>query len=125
MIIDQFTLQTASLFLEMAFAEEKQRFGVASQDLAQHILVERGLTGYRGLIKLDAVLNLPMVGVGASAPNYYHAVGARLNCPMLYLLIGDVANAIGAVVERIMMSASGTVIAPLGGVLCIQRCGFA
>ena len=45
----------------MAFAEKKQRFGVASQDLAQHILMELGLTGHLEFIKLDAGLNLPVV----------------------------------------------------------------
>ena len=77
----------------MAFAEEVQSFGLASQDLAEHILLELGLSGHRGLIKLDAGLNLPVVGLGASAPSYYPAVESRLNCPMLLPQNGDVADA--------------------------------
>ena len=120
MIIDQLTRQTSTALLDVAFAEEAQSFGLASQDLAKHILLERGLSGHRGLIKLDAGLNLPVVGLGASAPSYYPAVGARLNCPMLIPQHGDVANAIGAVVGQITMRASGTVTAPTEGVFRVH-----
>ena len=120
MIIDQLTRQTSTALLDVAFAEEAQSFGLASQDLARHILLERGLCGHRGLIKLDAGLNLPVVGLGASAPSYYPAVGARLNCPMLIPQHGDVANAIGAVVGQITMRASGTVTAPTEGVFRVH-----
>jgi N-methylhydantoinase A/oxoprolinase/acetone carboxylase beta subunit len=119
-IIDQLTRQTSTALLDVAFAGEEQSFGLASQDLAGHILVERGLSGHRGLIKLDAGLNLPVVGLGASAPSYYPAVGARLNCPMLLPQHGDVANAIGAVVGQITMRASGTVTAPTEGVFRVH-----
>ena len=69
---------------------------------------------------MDAGLNLPVVGLGASAPSYYPAVGARLNCPMLLPQHGDVANAIGAVVGQITMRASGTVTAPTEGVFRVH-----
>ena len=59
MIIDQLTRQTSTALLDATSAEEVQSFDLASQDLAGHILLERGLSGHRGLIKLDAGLNLP------------------------------------------------------------------
>jgi demethoxyubiquinone hydroxylase (CLK1/Coq7/Cat5 family) len=61
-----------------------------------------------------------VVGLGASAPSYYPAVGARLNCAMLIPQYGDVANAIGAVVGQITMRASGTVTAPAEGVFRVH-----
>lgn len=50
-----------------------------------------------------------MIGLGASAPNYYRAVGARLGCAMMLPEHAGVANAIGAVVGQIAERASGTV----------------
>lgn len=64
-IMDQLTRQTSTALLDMAFAEEVQSFGLASQDLAGHISLERGLSGHRVLIKLDTGLNLPVVRLGA------------------------------------------------------------
>ena len=119
-IIDQLARQTSTALLDVTSAEEVQSFDLASQDLAGHILLERGLSGHRGLIKLDSGLSLPVVGLGASAQSYYPAVGARLNCPRRLPQHGDVANAIGTVVGQITMRASSTVTAPTEGVFCVN-----
>lgn len=56
-----------------------------------------------------------MIGLGASAPSYYGAVGARLSTRMVLPEHAGVANAIGAVVGRIAMRRSGSVTAPAEG----------
>jgi len=79
------------------------------------VLMEKGLNGHRGLLRLDAGLNLPVVGLGASAPAYYRAVGKRLSCRMILPDHAGVANAIGAVVGRVTIRRSGTVTSPAEG----------
>ncbi|NVK16868.1 MAG: hydantoinase/oxoprolinase family protein [Rhodobacteraceae bacterium] len=115
MIIDQLTEQTALTLLESAFAEEAEGFGLPEDQLARHVLLQRGLAKHRGLLALDAALNVDVVGLGASAPSYYPAVGERLHCNMILPEHAGVANAIGAVVGRVTMRRSGTVTSPSEG----------
>ncbi|OAN67830.1 hydantoinase [Sulfitobacter sp. EhC04] len=115
MIVDQLTHQTCLALLETAFAEEEAVFGVAPDVLAQHVLMQRGMAGHRGLVRLQTGLDVPVIGLGASAASYYPAVGARLGCEMILPEHAGVANAIGAVVGRVTMRQSGTVTAPSEG----------
>jgi N-methylhydantoinase A/oxoprolinase/acetone carboxylase beta subunit len=115
MIVDQLTDQTALALLETAFAEEDNGFDLPPTVLACHTLTQRGLGGHRGLLAVDVALNLPVVGLGASAASYYPAVGERLRCQMILPTHAGVANAIGAVVGRVTMRRSGTVTSPSEG----------
>lgn len=111
-IVDQLERQTETALLETAFAEE----GHADADvLARHHLMRLGLSRHRGILRMDAGLNIPVVGLGASAPTWYPAVGERLGCEMILPKHAGVANAIGAVVGRITMRQSGTVTSPAEG----------
>ncbi|WP_339761107.1 hydantoinase/oxoprolinase family protein [uncultured Sulfitobacter sp.] len=115
MIVDQLTHQTALALLETAFAEEDPAFDAAPEVLARHVLLQRGLMGHRGLLRIDAALNVPVIGLGASAAAYYPAVGRMLGAQMILPEHADVANAIGAVVGRVTMRESGTVTSPSEG----------
>lgn len=115
MIVDQLTEQTTLTLLESAFAEEAEDFGIPSAQLARHVLTQKGLASHRGILALDVAMNIDVVGLGASAPSYYPAVGERLKCRMLLPEHAGVANAIGAVVGRVTMRRSGSVTAPAEG----------
>lgn len=115
MIVDQLTEQTSLTLLETAFAEEVEDFGIPPADLARHVLTCKGLAGHRGLLALDAALNVDVIGLGASAPSYYPAVGDRLHCKMILPEHTGVANAIGAVVGRLTLRRAGTVTSPSEG----------
>ncbi len=115
MIIDQLTDQTSLTLLETAFAEELNGFALPPQELARHVLTQRGLAGHRGLLALDTTLNVDVVGLGASAPSYYPAVGEQLRCRMILPEHAGVANAIGAVVGRLTLRRAGTVTSPAEG----------
>ncbi len=115
MIVDQLTHQTVLALLETAFDEEEQAFDLLPEVLARHTLMQRGMAGHRGLVRVETGLNVPVVGLGASAASYYPAVGERLGCEMILPQYGGVANAIGAVVGRVTMRQSGTVTSPSEG----------
>ncbi len=115
MIVAQLTEQTSLTLLETAFAEEAEDFGLSATDLARHVLTQKGLDHHRGLLALDAALNVDVIGLGASAPSYYPAVGERLHCKMILPEHTGVANAIGAVVGRLTLRRSGTVTSPSEG----------
>jgi len=115
MIVDQLTQQTALAILETGFAEEAEPFGLPPDQLARHVLMQRGMDHHQGLIRVNAGLNVPVVGLGASAATYYPAVGRRLGCEMILPQHAGVANAIGAVVGRVTIRRSGTVTCPSEG----------
>lgn len=114
-IVNQLTHQTTLALLETAFAEEGTDFGSDPQVLARHSLMQRGLGNHKGLVRISTGLDVPVVGLGASAKTYYPAVGARLGTTMIIPDHAGVANAIGAVVGRITMRRAGTVTAPSEG----------
>lgn len=115
MIVDRLTHQTSLALLETAFSEEETEFGLAPAALAEHVLMQKGLDGHRGLVRIESGLAVPVIGLGASAASYYPAVGLRLGCTMILPEHAGVANAIGAVVGRVTIRRGGTVTSPSEG----------
>ena len=115
MIVDQVTAQTVDCLLEAAFGEDAAFAGLSPEGLARHRLTVAGLDQHRGVIEMRLRLGVPVIGLGASAPAYYGAVGARLGCAMILPEHAGVANAIGAVVGQVSQRVSGLVTAPAEG----------
>jgi len=111
-IIDRLTAQTVDCLLEAAFAEDGRDWGMAPETLARHPLSIAGLDRHCGVVQTTLSLGVPVIGLGASAPVYYGAVGVRLGARMILPEHAGVANAIGAVVGQVAMQASGTVTSP-------------
>ncbi len=111
-IVDQLTAQTAECLLEAAFAEDPAFAGEPPETLARHPLLRAGLSGHRGVVEITARLGVPVIGLGASAPSYYGAVGERLGCEMVLPEHAGVANAIGAVVGQVSQRVSGEITSP-------------
>ena len=84
-------------------------------ELARHVLMQKGLDRHRGLLALNAGINVPVIGLGASASTYYPAVGNRLGCDMILPSHAGVANAIGAVVGQVTMRKTGVITSPSEG----------
>ncbi|NEX46859.1 hydantoinase/oxoprolinase N-terminal domain-containing protein [Pseudotabrizicola algicola] len=114
-IIDQLTRQTVDCLLEAAFAEDPAFAEDAPEILARHRLTRAALQGHRGVVQLTARLAVPVIGLGASAPAYYGAVGEVLGCQMILPEHAGVANAIGAVVGQVSQRATGTLTSPSEG----------
>lgn len=115
MIVAQLTAQTVDCLLETAFAEDMRDWGTAPEALARHPLARAGLARHRGVIEADLRLGVPVIGLGASAPSYYGAVGEALGARMILPAHAGVANAIGAVVGQVAMVAEGSVTSPGAG----------
>ncbi|MBM3614168.1 MAG: hydantoinase/oxoprolinase family protein [Alphaproteobacteria bacterium] len=114
-IIDQLTAQTVDCLLEAAFDEDAAFDGQPSEVLARHPLMTAALKNHRGVVELSARLGVPVIGLGASAPSYYGAVGAALGCEMILPEHAGVANAIGAVVGQVSQKVTGIVTSPAEG----------
>lgn len=120
-IVDQLTRQTVDALLESAFAEDRRDWmGRTPEALAQNPLTLAGLDQHRGIIHASLSLGVPVIGLGASAPSYYGAVGQRLGTRMVLPAHAGVANAIGAVVGQVAMQASGTVTSPGPGAFAVH-----
>jgi N-methylhydantoinase A/oxoprolinase/acetone carboxylase beta subunit len=115
MIVDRLTDQTAEALLEAAFAEDPAFAGEPPEALARHALTRAGMGRHRGVMEVGVRLAVPVIGLGASAPTYYGAVGARLGCEMILPAHAGVANAIGAVAGQIAMRAAVLVTSPAEG----------
>jgi N-methylhydantoinase A/oxoprolinase/acetone carboxylase beta subunit len=114
-VIDQLTQQTVDCLLEAAFGEDAGFAGEEPEALARHALAKAGLAQHRGVVEVSLRLGVPVIGLGASAPSYYGAVGDRLGCPMILPEHAGVANAIGAVAGQVSQRAAGTVSSPSEG----------
>ncbi len=114
-IVDQLTQQTVDCLLEAAFAEDPAFDADLPEALARHALARLGLDRHRGVVETTLRLGVPVIGLGASAPSYYGAVGDRLGCRMILPEHAGVANAIGAVAGQVSQRATGTISAPAEG----------
>lgn len=108
-IVDQLTAQTVDCLLEAAFGEDPAFAGDVPEVLARHRLTAAGMAGHRGVVEVTLRLGVPVIGLGASAPSYYGAVGERLGARMILPEHAGVANAIGAVVGQVSQRATGLV----------------
>src|SRR5690606_39112407 len=112
-IVDQLTAQTVDCLLESAFAEDADSWpDEPPETLARHPLARAAFSGHAGVIRMRAELGVPVIGLGASAPSYYGAVGKRLSARMILPDHAGVANAIGAVVGQIAIHAESVVTSP-------------
>jgi N-methylhydantoinase A/oxoprolinase/acetone carboxylase beta subunit len=114
-VVDQLTQQTVDCLLEAAFGEDRTFADDTPETLARHPLTQAGLAPHRGVVEVAVKLGVPVIGLGASAPSYYGAVGDRLHCPMILPEHAGVANAIGAVAGQISQRVSGLVSSPAEG----------
>ncbi|MCV2867699.1 hydantoinase/oxoprolinase family protein [Defluviimonas sp. WL0002] len=116
-IVDQLTQQTVECLLEAAFAEDGAAWPQeAPEVLARHALTRAAFAVHSGVVRLNASLGVPVIGLGASAPSYYGAVGERVGARMILPEHAGVANAIGAVVGQIAMHSEGIVTSPGPGI---------
>lgn len=120
MVVLQMHKQTMVTLLETAFSEENAEFDGSPSELARHALVHKGLAGHAGIVRLSAGLNVPIVGLGASAHSYYPKVGEILGTEMILSEFAPVANAIGAVVGKVTMRRTGTMTSPGSGLFRVH-----
>ena len=114
-VVDQLTQQTVDCLLEAAFGEDAAFADEDAPALARHALTKSGLARHKGVLELEVKLGVPVIGLGASAPSYYGAVGERLHCQTILPEHAGVANAIGAVAGQVSQRATGTVSSPAEG----------
>ncbi len=114
-VVDQLTQQTVDCLLEAAFGEDPAFAGEMPEALARHVLARMGMGQHRGVVEVGLKLGVPVIGLGASAPSYYGAVGERLGCQMILPEHAGVANAIGAVAGQVSQRVTGLVSSPAEG----------
>lgn len=109
-VIDRLTRRSAELALEAALAED----GFEAEGMAQSPLATAALEGRKGFAAPALALTAPLIGLGASAPIYYPAVGKLLGAETLIPEDAGVANAVGAVVGRVEAKAEALILSPDG-----------
>jgi N-methylhydantoinase A/oxoprolinase/acetone carboxylase beta subunit len=103
--------KSAEAILETALAEDGHD-GPAS---VAHDLVQRALDGASRVARLTIALDRPVIGLGASAPLHYAALGPLVGNDCVLPEHADVANAVGAVVGRVTIRVEGVVTQPEEG----------
>ena len=114
--IDTLIRTSAETLLECALAED----GFTGEGLSRHQLTVATIEGSSGLVHFDMKINVPVIGLGASAPAYYPDVAAVLKTSALVPGHAGVANAIGAVVGRVRIAAEATVVQPQSGLFRVH-----
>lgn len=117
-VIATLTRRSAEVILDAAFAED----GIAESSLLP--LVQRAIDGHAGTAKVHIGLDLPVIGLGASAATYYPAVAELLGAAAIIPDRAEVANAIGAVVGQVRVSRTATVTQPSKGLFLVHHPAF-
>lgn len=111
--------RSAEIVLGTCLAEDE----LADVDPARSVLIDRALSGKDGIVRFGLALDRPLVGLGASARVYYPAIAEILSSTVSIPLDSDVANAVGAVVGQVQMSAEVVVTSPQEGLFILSGCG--
>ena len=92
-----------------------KRDGLTAKGLARQLLTATATQSDTHLTRIDAGLRVPVIGLGASAPTYYPHVAEKLGTDALIPEHAGVANAVGAVVGRIRVTAEASISQPEQG----------
>ncbi len=110
-VLSTLTRFSAEVILETAFAED----GLDGAATVAHALVQRAVDGTHGIARLTVALDRPVVGLGASAPLHYAALPPLVGNRCLVPEDTDVANALGAVVGQVRVTAEAQISQPKEG----------
>ncbi|RWF68943.1 MAG: ABC transporter permease subunit [Mesorhizobium sp.] len=105
------TRWSAEYILETAFAED----GLDGAATVAHALVQRAVDAHPGIARLSVALDRPVIGLGASAPLHYAGLAELVGNGCVVPEDTDVANALGAVVGQVRVSAEARVSQPKEG----------
>jgi hypothetical protein len=119
-VLAEITRRSAELIFETAFAED----GVGAAELVAHPLVQRALDTRSGIARLALSLDRPVVGLGASASLHYAGLAALTGSTCLVPDHADVANALGAVVGQVRVTAHALVGQPKIGLFRVAAGAF-
>ncbi|MCO4316910.1 hydantoinase/oxoprolinase family protein [Phyllobacterium sp. 21LDTY02-6] len=108
--------RSSEVVLETAFAED----GHEGAEVVSHLLVQNALERRHGIAGIKLEIDRPLVGLGASAPVYYPAVGEELGIAAIVPADTDVANALGAVVGQVRVAVEALVSQPTEGLFRVS-----
>jgi N-methylhydantoinase A/oxoprolinase/acetone carboxylase beta subunit len=112
------TRRSAECVLETSFAED----GLDGAATVEHALVQRAVETRPGIVGLSVSLDRPVIGLGASAPLHYAGLPPIINNECIVPADADVANALGAVVGQVRVTAEALVSQPEEGLFRLS-CG--
>ena len=115
-VLDALTRRSAELVLETALAED----GLDGASTVAHALVQRALDAKGGIGRLSISLDRPVIGLGASAPLHYRALGDLVGNACILPDDTDVANALGAVVGQVRVTCQAQVSQPQEGLFRVS-----
>ncbi|MGX9144708.1 hydantoinase/oxoprolinase N-terminal domain-containing protein [Mesorhizobium sp. 128a] len=113
------TRVSAECILETAFAED----GLDGAATVAHALVQRAVDAHSGIAQLSVALDRPVVGLGASAPLHYAGLASLIGNDCVVPEDTDVANALGAVVGQVRVSAEALINQPKEGLFRLTAGG--
>ncbi|WP_353643457.1 hydantoinase/oxoprolinase family protein [Mesorhizobium sp. WSM2239] len=115
-VLAALTRWSAEVILETAFAED----GLDGAATVAHALVQRSVDGHEGIARLTVALDRPVIGLGASAPLHYAGLPQLVGNECVVPDDTDVANALGAVVGQVRVSAEAGISQPKEGLFRVS-----
>ncbi|MBA8877346.1 hydantoinase/oxoprolinase N-terminal domain-containing protein [Phyllobacterium myrsinacearum] len=109
---DALIRRSSEVVLETVFAED----GLEGPEVVANPLIQRALSKQGGIAGIKLDIDRPLIGLGASAPVYYPAVGTMLGTRSIVPVDTDVANALGAVVGQVRVSVEAHISQPAEGI---------
>lgn len=113
---DALIRRSSEVVLETVFAED----GLEGPETVASPLVQRALSGESGIAGARLDIDRPVIGLGASAPVYYPAIGDILGTKCIVPSDTDVANALGAVVGQVRVSVEAHISQPVEGLFRVM-----
>jgi N-methylhydantoinase A/oxoprolinase/acetone carboxylase beta subunit len=116
LVLAAVTRRSAEMMFETVFAAD----GLEEDAPVSHALVQRALDRNGGMARFSISLDRPVIGLGASAHLHYASLPPLIGNACKIAPDADVANALGAVVGQVRVSAEARVSQPEPGVYRIN-----
>ncbi|MCX8502877.1 MAG: hydantoinase/oxoprolinase family protein [Alphaproteobacteria bacterium] len=110
-VIKRLVRRSAEALIDVALDED----GFKLDRPSLHPLIVASLDKKHGVSSVRFDFNLPIIGVGASAPTYYPMIGELLDSETIMPEHADVANALGAVVGHVKITGETVILSPGSG----------
>jgi N-methylhydantoinase A/oxoprolinase/acetone carboxylase beta subunit len=116
LVLEQLTRLSAEVIFETAFGED----GLDGAAMVASQLVQRAIDKVPGVARLSVSLDRPVIGLGASAGLHYRHLPKLVGGDCIVPEDADVANALGAVVGQVRVSAEAQISQPVEGLFRVM-----
>lgn len=120
LVIEQMTIQSSKVIIGSIYMDEQNVDVLSGENNIDEFLTGALSKNKDSMLSLDVKLDKPLVAIGAPAQTYYGNIAERLGAELIVPEYAYAANAVGAVVGKVIKNIAITISAPSDGIFRVH-----